>query len=71
MKWAMVGCIYGNCTSACRDLKGKDLSALTIYLERKQWFQRMIRKETDNTGCSLWNLEMYLTGEALPLISQS
>lgn len=32
----MVGCVSGNCTSACRDLKGKDLSALTIYLERKQ-----------------------------------
>lgn len=31
----MVACICGNFTCVCRDLKGKDLSALTIYLERK------------------------------------
>lgn len=35
MRGAMVACICGNFTCVCRDLKGKDLSALTIYLERK------------------------------------
>lgn len=38
----MVGCVYRTCASVCRDLKGKDVSALTIYLERKRWFQRVV-----------------------------
>lgn len=41
-----------------------------LFRKKTQWFQ-VIRKETAKTGCFLWNLEMCLTGEALPLISQS
>lgn len=41
-----------------------------LIRKKPQWFQ-IIEKETAKPGCFLWNLEVYLTGEALPLISQS